>query len=1208
MFHRNFHKLLGNEVIPEIERKPEDESLIRRYLLGGLMEDERQEVEKRLMTDNDFFDRTLLVEDDLIDQYARDELSERDRKLFEQTILSTPDGRERVMLADNLIRRASKQTTIASNRMPWRIAVLPLRAAVAAAIILAAGFGIWRGFFYQSDIDKGLLALNDAYRGQRPVEARISGFDYAPWEEVRGDRESVDQVYRNRAERILLDAVFEHPGSASHHALGKFYLAERKFDEAIARFEEALKTDSNNAQLHNDYGAALLEMGKAEQVKSGSGRGLEYPAMGLERFDRAFELNPSLLDALFNRALCLQSMSLPRQAADAWKNYLEKDADSKWAEEARRNLDSPGGREQQSPQNGEQLFQNFLDACKAKDDARAWNILNQSYETMGSLIANRLIDDYLNLEARGRSVEAGERFNILSYAGDLEYRQARDRFMPDLVRSYKMATPAQRKNILQARMWMKSGFENFNKSNFEEAMRLYNIAKETFERAGDVCEATHTNYLMGYCYLYQSNSEPGLAIFQALAQSCEGFQYKRLLAKILGAIAYANQDFRDFSTAISNSALSLKLSEEMGDKIGSAISTFQLADEYRFINNHHKALDLHTQSLSLALAYVPQQSQLWRNYFSISLTLDNLGQHAAAICFQKEALQLAIEGERPRLACRSYTHLGQMLARQGDYLEAVNNIERALEIGNSFPERSVRIETNAYSFLHLGYVYRKSGDFTKAIENYDRAIEIYDELNSPFFNYMAWKDKLICCMEQEGCPSVEQEMESLLNLFEQHRSKILEESNRNTFFDGEQSIYDVAIEFQYSKKSNPQKAYDYSERSRARSLRDLISTNVKIVDEGENPDIRFGGVSEPMRIEEIQARMPQQSQILQYAVLKDRLLIWVISKGDFFSISQGVSSEDLGERVRNYHQMISSPQGNDVEATSREAAYLYELLIKPVEGALDRSRQLCIIPDKILNYLPFGALVSGTSDKYFIEEYNFVLSPSSNIFVLCSEVASEKGGSKSERLLSVGNPAFDGKAFSNLADLPSAAGEAKAIADYYESPGPITGAMATKRRVKSEMEKADVIHLATHAIADEWNAMRSKLLLAKEATGASGLDSNGVLQAHEIYNLNLARARLVVLSACRTGVEKYYGGEGMIGLSRPFIAKRIPLVVASLWPVNSDPTARLMISFHRYRRSGRTTAEALREAQLEMLRDADISNRLPCNWASFVVIGGYADF
>src|SRR5262249_51642403 len=139
-----------------------------------------------------------------------------------------------------------------------------LRIAAAAVIVFGLGLGIWRVFFYQSDVAKGMAALAKAYRAERPVEARISGLGYAPLNDTRGvEQPKVDELSLNRAERILLDEVSEHPSSAAaHHALGRFYLAERKFDKAIAHFDEALKGDANNAQLHSDYGAALLELGK----------------------------------------------------------------------------------------------------------------------------------------------------------------------------------------------------------------------------------------------------------------------------------------------------------------------------------------------------------------------------------------------------------------------------------------------------------------------------------------------------------------------------------------------------------------------------------------------------------------------------------------------------------------------------------------------------------------------------------------------------------------------------------------------------------------------------------------------------------------------------------------------------------------------------------------------------------------------------------
>jgi CHAT domain-containing protein len=117
------------------------------------------------------------------------------------------------------------------------------------------------------------------------------------------------------------------------------------------------------------------------------------------------------------------------------------------------------------------------------------------------------------------------------------------------------------------------------------------------------------------------------------------------------------------------------------------------------------------------------------------------------------------------------------------------------------------------------------------------------------------------------------------------------------------------------------------------------------------------------------------------------------------------------------------------------------------------------------------------------------------------------------------------------------------------------------------------------------------------------------MYAYDIYKIKLPLARLVVLSACQTGMERYYNGEGMISLARPFIAAGAPLVVASLWPVDSDATADLMINFHRYRKVNKlSTAEALRRAQLDMLGPLGGRNRHPYFWAGFVVVGGHAEF
>jgi CHAT domain-containing protein len=242
------------------------------------------------------------------------------------------------------------------------------------------------------------------------------------------------------------------------------------------------------------------------------------------------------------------------------------------------------------------------------------------------------------------------------------------------------------------------------------------------------------------------------------------------------------------------------------------------------------------------------------------------------------------------------------------------------------------------------------------------------------------------------------------------------------------------------------------------------------------------------------------------------------------------------------------------------------------------------------------------------EEYALICAPSSTLFIRNGEIAAQKAAARNERVLSVGNPAFDHQLFPGLSDLPSAAEEAEAIARLYGSGSLLVGPEAKKGSLLTAIGQADVVHLAMHYVADERSPMLSYLPLA------AGPESHGDarasrLEMHEVYGLKLAQARLVVLSACQTGAEEYFKGEGVIGLSRPFEAANVPLVISSLWPVDSTATQKLMIRFHQLRRrSGHSTINALREAQQELLHGEDVSYRHPYYWAAFIIVGGYSSF
>src|ERR1041385_6379761 len=324
---------------------PEAQQRIRRYLLGELSNGARDELEQALLTDGELFEELLMQEDELIDQYLAGGLTALERRQLELHFLATPERREKLNFARAFDRYLKSQQTVAvaqpqpSASAGWLHAFFssPLRFAAYAVLLIGIGVAAWSLFFRQSDVDKGLLALNAAYREGRPIEPRISGLNYAPYSTTRGPgTERVDQNELRRAELTLLEALNKEPSPQVQHALGKVYLAKGQFDDAIKQFEEALKAQPN-AQLYSDLGAAWFEKGKAD-LNQDPGKAMEELGRSNENLTKALELNPNALEALFNRALSREALKLDPQSEEDWHQYLQKDPNSQWAEEARRHL------------------------------------------------------------------------------------------------------------------------------------------------------------------------------------------------------------------------------------------------------------------------------------------------------------------------------------------------------------------------------------------------------------------------------------------------------------------------------------------------------------------------------------------------------------------------------------------------------------------------------------------------------------------------------------------------------------------------------------------------------------------------------------------------------------------------------------------------------------------------------------------------------
>ncbi|MSQ53094.1 MAG: CHAT domain-containing protein [Betaproteobacteria bacterium] len=156
----------------------------------------------------------------------------------------------------------------------------------------------------------------------------------------------------------------------------------------------------------------------------------------------------------------------------------------------------------------------------------------------------------------------------------------------------------------------------------------------------------------------------------------------------------------------------------------------------------------------------------------------------------------------------------------------------------------------------------------------------------------------------------------------------------------------------------------------------------------------------------------------------------------------------------------------------------------------------------------------------------------------------------------IGDPEFGGL----LPQLPGALAEARSISDLYTSPA-LVGASATETALRGSIGRGvDVLHFATHALFDPVYPMQSSLIITDGKRAVP-------LTAEKLFAQPMS-ARLVILSACETGMGEVVSGDEILGLTRSFYLGGASSVVSSLWPVEDDATRLFMETFHAQSRNG----------------------------------------
>lgn len=1203
----------------------DDEQHIKSYLLGTLAQEEMQALEERLLREQEFANQVLLIEDELIEDYSLGELRNNERQQFERYFLTTPRRRRKLMMVERLRERASvtdagtREQTVPATEDPnvrkvkqttWSTRLFQPRWKIAAfaALILMAGLGTWRVFFLHSPLERGLVELNKAYKQERPLEARVTGMSYAPYSAKRGgEPENVDYRARDLSRSLLLGAASDNPNSATLHALGRLYLTQKEFDKAILQFQEALKSAPDDAQLHADLGAALLEQSKMLRDHNKDGEVMATLAESHGHLSTALRLNPSLAEASFNLALVLEAMMLPDQAKQAWQKYLELDRQSEWSKEARRHLQTIS--EYRRPPAAEELAASFTAAFRERNETEAWRVLSANREVItGKMIPLRLAHDYVTHILKGEEMEARETANALAFAGELDKRIGGDPYTIELAAYYANSSRPTLQLLSKAVEDVNQGYALCLATEYEDAAARFGSARAIFDQAGDEWESKLANYWIAYCLSQPGRTRDSNAILEPLAEFCRRRGYKWLLALTTGWLGGNHTALHEYSIAVKYNRESLALAEQISDTYEEQRALMSLGDLYARLRQREASLGYHYRTLALASGSGATPRQAWRNLTYFGGALFAFKYYDAAASVINEAVPLSKTAfNDPSLLYLQYLNLGQIYSKLRRFDDATSQAQIGLDIARSVQDPNSRLKPVANALLRQADIWREAGDCSKALANYGHAISTYEQIRLDLYRYAAYKGRLLCNLALGDNTATNRDLTTVLELFEKHRSQIFEEENRNSFFDAEQDVYDIAVDYEY-EKHNYLVALNHAEASRSRSLLDAVESGVRLEIGSAGPEMTFRQVSTPADLETIRLHLPQGLRVFMYTVLQDKVLVWTISRDEFSVSEKDVAVDALSTDVNSYVQALTTERISPAATTTSLGAKLFETLIGPVVKTIKSGEVICVIPDKFLYRLPFAALISPDTGRYLVEQWAIFYAPSLNVLWHCTEAGRTKAPSGRAPILSIGNPAFDFEAHPNLPPLRSAEREARAISELYDHSTLLLGPRASKDRIIREMNSAEIIHFAGHYVVDGSSPLLSKMLLASSETVPDAEDRDRDLAAFEIIRQRLDHTGLVVLSACQTGSDKYHESEGEVGLARAFIAAGVPLVVASKWPVDSDATANLMISFHRYRKSGFDTSESLRKAQADMLHGPDEAYRSPYYWAAFLSVGGYVEY
>lgn len=736
---------------------------------------------------------------------------------------------------------------------------------------------------------------------------------------------------------------------------------------------------------------------------------------------------------------------------------------------------------------------------------------------------------------------------------------------------------------------------------FRSAEELYKEALSSAESAGLSVTQAEIEGNMGNLALFQGRYDRALDFLERSRR-----KYTALAMPHQSAIA---------ELEIADAYLELNLAPEAASIYERIIPTFSelgmRAEQARALSNYGR-VSIVLGQMTRALSALSEAQEIYADEGNtvgaalVQLTLAQL--HYKQKNFA-EASRLAAEAEAPFQAAGTWRRLLMARWLRGESLRAEGRLEPARSILlETFHDAEVQAQPQVAQHCHtsLGLLSEATGDRRSAEASFKRAVELIEDLRAPLpaeeFRTAFFADKLVpydelvrLCLSDES----KDRSEEALGFVERARSRALVEmlggslrvpAHPRDAFEADliTQLEELREELNwfYSRINRSSQAGEGVRGSvemdaMHEAIRERETKTLEITRQLQHLGDGTLAQAEAFDIHQLQSKLGTETALVEYTCLDGELLAFVLTNEGVEVVRNLCRDEEATAAIEQFRFQIDALRygaerlrkhlPNLRERVLHHLQTLYDLLLRPFEESIG-ERRLAFVPHRALHYVPFHALHDGAS--YLIERREVSYAPSAIVLDHC--LSKPHGETSRALLLGVADE-----------QTPRVIDEIETLAPLFPNSLALLNGEATLAALSLHAPEAEILHMACHGQFRPDNPLFSSLRLG-----------DGWLTVRDAYNLNL-RCELVTLSACETGVSAVAPGDELMGLARGFFSAGVPTLLLSLWTVDDEATARLMASFYTGLRAGKAPAAALRNAQLDLMKE----EAHPYFWSPFVLLG-----